>query len=130
MGWQPGTGDGAGVSPDHDPGVPDAGGPPVRDVRLAWFASDAGGRDALIPSGLLALAADEVCGRERRCPGASDDELTGLLRGWAAIESWAAAGKLGVIAEMIRRDGQPRAAGGRHGDLPDEWSAWAGPAAG
>ncbi|HET9081081.1 MAG TPA: DUF222 domain-containing protein [Trebonia sp.] len=122
MGWQPGTGGGAGASPDRDPGVPDPGVPSVRDPRLAWFASDAGGQDALIPSGLLALAADEVSGPGRRCRAASADELTGLLRGWAAVESWAAAGKLGVIAEMIRRDDQPRKDGGRHGDLPDEWS--------
>jgi hypothetical protein len=122
MGWQSGPSNGAGASPDRGPGVPNAGVPPVRDPRLAWFASDADGRDALTPSGLLALAADEASGAERRCPAASDDELTGLLRGWTAIESWAAAGKLGVIAEMIRRDPHARKDGGRHGDLPDEWS--------
>ena len=55
-------------------------------------------------------------------PGATDDELVGLLRTWAAIESWAAGAKLAVIAEMIRRDDAPRH-GGHHGDLPDEWSA-------
>ena len=107
MGWQPGQGGASGASPDRDP-------------RLAWFASD-DGLDALIPSGLLALAADEVSGAERRCPGATTDELTGLLRAWAAVESWAAGAKLGVIAEMIRRDDFPRRVG-RHGDLPDEWS--------
>lgn len=120
MGWQPGAGNGAGAGPD--PGEPDAGAPPVPDPRLAWFASGADGRDALVPSGLLALAAEEVSGPGRRCRAAGADELTGLLRGWAAIESWAAAGKLGVVAEMIRRDDQPRRPGGRHGDLPDEWS--------
>jgi hypothetical protein len=97
-----------------------AGASPDRDPRLAWFASD-DGLDALIPSGLLALAADEVSGAGRRCPGATSDELTGLLRAWAAVESWAAGAKLGVIAEMIRRDDLPRKVG-RHGDLPDEWS--------
>ena len=107
MGWQPGQGGASGASPDRDP-------------RLAWFASD-DGLDALIPSGLLALAADEVSGAERRCPGATTDELTGLLRAWAAVESWAAGAKLGVIAEMIRRDDFPRRVG-RHADLPDEWS--------
>jgi hypothetical protein len=75
----------------------------VRDPRLAEFASD-GGRDALVPSGRLALVADEVSGPERHCPGATDDELVGLLRAWAAVESWAAGAKLGVIAELIRRD--------------------------
>jgi hypothetical protein len=116
MGWQPGPGSAAGEGPDRAPGGP----PPARDPRLAQFAS-AEGRDALVPSGRLALAADEVSGPGRRCPGATDDELTGLLRAWAAVESWAAAAKLGVIAELIRRDGPPPH-GRWHGDLPDEWS--------
>jgi hypothetical protein len=120
MGWQPGPGSGAGASPDRDPGVPPV--PPVRDPRLAWFAAE-DGRDTIAPSGLLALAADEVSGPERHCPGATGDELVGLVRAWAAVESWAAGAKLGVIAEMIRRDDAPRKGAGRHGDLPDEWSA-------
>jgi hypothetical protein len=119
MGWQPGSGGGTGAGPDRGPRVP--GPPAARDPRLARFASE-DGLDALVPSGRLALAADEVSGPERRCPGASDDELVGLLRAWAAIESWAAGAKLGVIAEMIRRDDAPRKGGGRHGDLPDDWS--------
>jgi len=92
----------------------------VRDPRLAEFASD-GGRDVLVPSGRLALVADEVSGPERRCPGATDDELVGLLRAWAAVESWAAGAKLGVITELIRRDGAAPQSG-RHADLPDQWS--------
>src|ERR1700728_4812673 len=119
MGWQPGSDAGKGPSPDRAPGPP-GGAPLVRDPRLAEFASD-GGRDAIVPSGRLALVADEVSGPERRCLGATDDELAGLLRGWAAIESWASGAKLGVIAEMIRRDDAPRHSG-YHGDLPDEWS--------
>ena len=119
MGWQPGSGAGKGPGPDRAPGPPgDA--PIVRDPGLAGFASD-GGHDAIVPSGRLALIADEISGPERRCPGATDDELAGLLRGWAAIESWASGAKLAVIAEMMRRDGAPRH-GGHHGDLPDEWS--------
>jgi hypothetical protein len=116
MGWQPGPGDGAGASPDRNPREPGSA-PPTRDPRLAWFAVG-NGLDALVPSGVLALAADQVSRAGRRCPGATDDELTGLLRAWAAVESWAAGAKLGVIAEMIRRDDFPRNGGGRHGDLP------------
>jgi hypothetical protein len=52
-------------------------------------------------------------------PGATDEELIGLLGRWAAVESWAAAGKLGVTRELIRRRGLP---GGAHGDLPDLWA--------
>src|ERR1700733_7175336 len=115
MGWQPGSDAGKGASPGRDPGPP-GGALPVRDLRLAEFASD-GGRDAIVPSGRLALVADEVSGPERRCPGATDDELAGLLRGWAAIESWASGAKLAAIAGMIRRGGAA-ARGGSHGGLP------------
>ncbi|HEY6494879.1 MAG TPA: DUF222 domain-containing protein [Trebonia sp.] len=75
----------------------------------------------MAPSGRLALIADELSGPEQRCQGATDNELIGLVRAWASIESWAAGAKLGVIAEMIRRDEAARNAG-HHGDLPDEWS--------
>jgi len=121
MGWRPEPDGGTGGSSDCGPGAPGGGTPPVRDPRLAQFAS-AGGLDAPAPSGALALAADEVSGPERRCPGASDDEMIGLLRAWAAVESWAAGAKLGVIVELIRRQEAPPG-GGRHGHLPDEWSA-------
>jgi Domain of unknown function (DUF222) len=129
MDGQPGQEDGEGAGPDRDPGPPSpgAGGPvprpgrPGRDPRLAEFAWDES-REAPAPSARLALLVDELSGPERRCPGADDDEQAGLLRAWAAIESWAAGGKLGVIRGMMRRDGAP-SPGGDHGDLPETWSA-------
>jgi hypothetical protein len=81
---------GAGVP---DPAVPD---PAVRDPGVAGFAMG-GVWDLCPPSAALAAAAEEASGPEWRCPGASDRELMGLLCRWAAIESWAAAAKLGVI---------------------------------
>ena len=40
----------------------------------------------------------------------------------AALESWSAAAKLGVVREMMRRDGDvPWLSKQRHGDLPDTW---------
>ena len=120
MGWQPGPGSGAGASPDRGPGGPGEA-PPARDPRLALFGGD-GQRGGPTPSGTLALLADEVSGPGRRCFGATGNELAGLLRAWAAVESWAAAAKLGVIAELIRRDDAPPGTC-RHGDLPDDWSA-------
>ena len=121
MGWQPGPGSGAGAGPR--PGFP--GGSAARDPRLAVFGGDGQGGDGQqggpTPSGALALLADEVSGSGRRCPGAAADELIGLLRAWAAVESWAAAAKLGVITELIRRDDTPPGAGS-HGDLPDAWT--------
>jgi hypothetical protein len=67
------------------------------------------------------VLADELSGPDRRCPGATDDELVGLLSRWAALESWVAAAKLGVLRELIRRRARPGLAGNRHGDLPDAW---------
>jgi hypothetical protein len=119
MGWQPGLGSGTGECPDRGPGMQGAP-PPERDPRLEEFAGD-GSQGAPVPSGRLALLADALSGAERRCPGATDNELIRMLRTWAAIESWASGSKLGVIRELVRRESGPRD-GGQHGDLPDEWS--------
>jgi hypothetical protein len=78
--------------------VADAG----RAERLAAFASGQAG-DRFPPSGFAAMMIDELSGADRRCPGAGDDALIGLLGRWQAVESWAAAGKLGVTAELARR---------------------------
>ena len=138
MDWQPGPDDAEGAYPDRDPGPPSPGsgadpgarsgpggagpgsGAAGRDPRLAAFARD-DVRGPLLPSGLLALIADQVAGPQRRCPGATDDEVTGLMQVFAATESWAAASKLGMARELIRRDGPP-SPGSDHGDLPETWS--------
>jgi Domain of unknown function (DUF222) len=135
MDGQPGQDDGEGAGRDRDPeppppasGSPDpASGAPAPDPapsgpdpRLARFAYD-DSRDGPSPSGPVALVVDELSGPGRRCPGATGDELVGLLRAWAAIESWAAAAKLGVIREVIRREAPP-SPGSDHGDLPETWS--------
>lgn len=139
MRWQPGPGDEPGDGRDgasgRDPrpsggrcgparpardALGDQVGGGVRDERLAGFAQG-GAWDTCPPGpGLVAVAA-EVSGPEWRCPGATDDELIGLVRQWAAVESWAAAAKLGVVRELIRREDQPWLPGERHGDLPDSW---------
>src|SRR5689334_13393212 len=128
---QPASGHGQGTEPGRDPGLPGrAPGSPGaagihdsagRDRGAAGFA-EGGVWDLCPPSAALAAAAEEASGPEWRCPGASDDELMGLLCRWAAIESWAAAAKLGLIREMMRREDQPWLRGQRHGDLPDVWS--------
>ena len=134
MDGQPGQEDGEGAGQDRDPEPspasgtpPPASGPrfriPPRPVptRLAEFAWD-DSRDGPVPSGRIALLVDELSGPGRRCPGADGDELVGLLRAWAAIESWAAGAKLGVIREIMRREAPP-SPGSDHGDLPEMWSA-------
>jgi hypothetical protein len=114
-----------GPSPNADPSPPGSGGPspspatPGRDPRLAAFAYDES-RPGPAPSGALALLIDQLTGPERRCPGADDDQVVGLLRGCAAVESWVASTKLGVVRELMRREAPPSPGG--HGDLPETWS--------
>ena len=142
MGWQPGRGDGKGAQSGPDPDLPgghetpgaSAGSAPpgtaVRDDRLTGFAKD-GEWDTCPPSAALAAVLEAASGKEWRCPGATRDEMFGLLRQWAALESWAVAAKLGVLRALIREeredgevgeDGEQLPRGGDHGDLPDEWT--------
>jgi hypothetical protein len=94
---------------------------PGRDARLSGFAAD-GEWDACPPSAELAVALGAASGPEWRCPGATRDEMVGLLRQWQALESWAAAGKLGVLRALVRDDAQPLPGGGYRGDLPEGWT--------
>jgi hypothetical protein len=59
--------------------------------------------DLALPGVALASFCDDATGEDGRCSGASDDELIGVLRGWQRIEAWAAARRLAVTAELIRR---------------------------
>jgi len=101
---------------------------PARDPRLAAFA-DGGAGDTSRPSAALAAVVEELSGPEWRCAGATDEELIGLLRRWEALSSWAEAGKLGVVRELLRRrphQGLPGGVPSMHGDLPDRWEDGAG----
>ena len=118
MGWQPGKDNGTGSAPD--PGAAWCRGARC-DPRLAGFVKD-GEWDACPPSAALAAVLEAVSGPEWRCPGATRDEMLGMLRQWQALESWAAAGKLGLLRALIRDDDQPLPGGGYHGDLPDGWT--------
>jgi Domain of unknown function (DUF222) len=145
MGWRPGQDAGTGGTPDPDArlprghGVPPESsapgsrptanpreseeGPPARDPRLSGFAQD-GEWDACPPSSALATALEAASGPEWRCPGASRDEMIGLLRKAQALESRAAAAKLGILRSLIRDD-EPLPCRGDHrdhGDLPERWT--------
>jgi hypothetical protein len=120
MAEQAGHGDGpGGAPPGRDPGLPY--GTLGRDPHLAGFAKG-GGWDACPPSAPLAAALEAASGPGWRCPGASRDEMFGLLRQWQALESRAAAAKLGVLRALIRDEDQPLPGGGYHGDLPEGWT--------
>ncbi|HET6193101.1 MAG TPA: DUF222 domain-containing protein [Trebonia sp.] len=135
----PPSGNRPGQGPIRKPGAPGgrtAGAPGVdgsqppdgqRDLRLAGFA-EGGAGDTCPPGPGLAATIAELSGPEWRCKGATDEELIGLLGRWDAIGSWAEAGKLGVVRELLRRRGRPGlgGAGSVHGDLPDRWEEGAG----
>jgi len=123
----PASGHGPGAEPGRDRGLP-GGGPGVPGgarrgpggLRLADF-SQGGPGDACRPGPELAVALDRLSGPDRRCGGASDDELVGLLGRWAALESWAASGKLGVVAELTRRRARPGRENRAPGGMPSAW---------
>jgi len=82
--------------------------------------------DTCPPGPALVTALDELSGPQWRCDGATDDELIGLLGHWAAAESWAAAAKLGVLRELIRRRAIPIPGTMRPGGLPEVWDKGTG----
>ncbi|MGH3287210.1 MAG: DUF222 domain-containing protein, partial [Streptosporangiaceae bacterium] len=102
------------------PGPDPVGG--VRDARLAGFG-EGGPGDTCLPGPELAATVAELSGPEWRCAGATDEELIGLLGRWDAVGSWAEAGKLGVVRELLRRRARPGLGGSPpvHGDLPGQW---------
>src|SRR5215470_1938680 len=107
MAQPPVPGRGAGADPAPGAGLASgAGARPERDPRLAAFAKDGPG-DTCPPGPELAKDIAELSGPDWHCDGADDDELAGLLGRWQAVESWAAAGKLGVIRELLRRRARP-----------------------
>ena len=53
--------------------------------------------------------------------GADTGALVGIVRQWAAIESWAAAGLLAALRAMMREDGGGLPLLRRRGELPDGW---------
>jgi hypothetical protein len=115
MGWEA-TGDSwAGGRPGQDPGLPEPPGLPAAgfDHGGAWAAA--------VPSAGLAAALEDAAGPGDRYPGAGTDALVGIARQWAAIESWAAAGKLAALRAMTREDGDGIPRLRRRPDLPDGW---------
>ncbi len=75
-----------------------------------------------MPSATLAAALERAAGPEDLYGGADTGALVGIARQWAALESWAASGKLAALRAMTREDsdGTPRLR--RRPELPDGWN--------
>jgi len=78
-----------------------------------------GDLDTAAPSAGLAGLLDEVSGPCRRCASLDDDQITGVLGRWKAMEGWVLAGQLAVITELVRRRGLPGTAS--HFGVPSAW---------
>jgi hypothetical protein len=114
MGWQE-TGDSwAGGEPDQGPCLPGPAGVPAGFGHGALWSTVA-------PSAALATALEGAAGPAGLYEDGDTGALVGIARQWAAVESWAAAGKLAALRAMTREDadGTPRLR--RRPDLPDGW---------
>jgi Domain of unknown function (DUF222) len=115
---------------DPDPEPDDFGDPEALEGTLAAAKERAellsgfargGAWDGHPPGPELAAALARAAGPRWRCAAATGEELIGLLRAMAALQSWAGAGLLGIIRTLIRDDDPPFLGRPRHGDLPDGW---------
>jgi hypothetical protein len=114
MDWQA-TGDPRpGGQPDREHGLPHPPGSPAGFDHGGTWAEAA-------PSAALAAALERAAGPEDLYHGAGTDALVGIARQWAALESWAAAGKLAALRAMTREDAERRPLLRRRSDLPDGW---------
>jgi len=112
MGWQA----------DDDPRPGSTPGPGGSLPELLAAFEHGGAWDTAAPSERLAAALAAAAGPKGLYEGAEADAMVGIVRQWAALESWAAAETLGALRAMMREDGQGQALLRRRTDLPDGWS--------
>ena len=111
---------------DARPGLPPTPAQALRRFRSAVGSGPAGFEHggpwaSAVPSAALAAALEGAAGPADRYGGANIDALVGIARQWAAVESWAAAGKLAALRAMTREDGDGTPRLRRRPDLPDGW---------
>src|SRR3984957_6049652 len=114
MGWQANGDPGPGGTPGPGAGLPGPPGLPAGfEHGRPWATAP--------PSPALAIALEAAAGPEDLYDGAETDALIGIARQWAAVESWAAAGKLAALRAMAREDGDGSPLLRRRSDLPEGW---------
>jgi len=111
-----------GFQADDDPGPGSAPGPGGSLPDLLAAFEHGGAWDTAAPSAQLVAALAAAAGPRGLYEGAEAGAMVGIVRQWAATESWAAAGTLGALRAMMREDGEGRPLLRRRNDLPDGWS--------
>ncbi|HJY54906.1 MAG TPA: DUF222 domain-containing protein, partial [Streptosporangiaceae bacterium] len=103
--------DAAAAAGRRGPGMPGSAQsfPGVYASRASGFAS---GKPLDTAPGCLTLGqfAEEAAGEDDRYPGASDDELIGVICAWDRVEAYASSRKHAAVAELIRGRPAPGAA--------------------
>ena len=59
-------------------------------------------------------------------PGASDDELLGVICGWDRVEANASAQKHAAVAELLRRRPAPGSGVDEGSGIPEQWGEFVG----
>src|SRR3984957_2583880 len=111
MGWQG----------DRNPRAGQVPGPGERRPAPPEGFEHGGPWAAASPSAAVAAALEAAAGPEDRYDSADTDALVGIVSRWAAVESWAAAGKLAALRAMMREDGGGGPVLRRRPELPDAW---------
>ena len=92
-----------------------------RDSRWPLFAQG-GSADRATPNAWQLMAMHDLSGPDGRCPGATDDEVFGMLGQWGAAAAWIEGRKLAVARELIRRRPDERNTGtASESGLPWTW---------
>jgi len=111
MDWQPDRSSWLGDTPGQDEGLPDV---------PSGFAHD-GPWAAAPPSAALAAALEAAAGPDDLYEGADTDAKVGAVRQWDAIESYAAARKLGALRSMMWEGPEGAPVLRRRAELPGGW---------
>src|SRR5580704_7204860 len=118
----PRDGDGVGGQGAAEPAVGRDGKHDARRARrLARGFASGGPLTRALPGPALTRALDQASGPGRECPGATDDEVAGMLGRWEATEAWCAGAKLGLIRALICRRALPGYEAPRPAGLPGAW---------
>src|SRR5579859_3703582 len=108
---------------DDDEEEPEPG--PGEDVTGVAGFGKGGVLDGLAGGHELAFFADAAAGDGDRYPGASDDELDGVIRAWDRVEAHAAARKHAAVAEFIRRRPEKGCEPDDPDGMPERWDEFA-----
>ena len=107
------AGPAAGLDPGLDAGFLPRDAVPGQQGRAGPGFTSGHAFDTSVPGPALARALDAATASTDGHKNLDDDELIGVLAGWAKTEAWAAAGRLAAVAELAARrpPADPQASG-------------------